>query len=137
MRPADVAGRPYAASRAQGLLNWFDPRGRGLGMWAFVLNRITGIGLVLYLLLHFVMLSDLARGEAAYDAFIALARTRLFLAFDLVLMAGLLIHGLNGIRVALIGLGWATPRLHKPAFVVLMLLAAVALLGAAWRLLLA
>ncbi len=43
MRPDDVPGRPYDAPRARGLLNWFDARGRGLGMWAFALNRVTGI----------------------------------------------------------------------------------------------
>jgi len=25
---------------------WLDPRGRHLGTWAFVLNRLTGLGLV-------------------------------------------------------------------------------------------
>ena len=28
---------------------WLDPRGRHLGTWAFVANRLTGLGLVAYL----------------------------------------------------------------------------------------
>ena len=80
---------------------WIDIRGRRTGMWAFALNRLTGIGLVVYLYLHFVMLSQLLQGPAAWDAFVALARSPLVLVFDVVLFAGLVIHGLNGFRVAL------------------------------------
>ena len=41
---------------------WFDVRRRRLGMWAYALNRITGIGLVVYLYLHLVILSQLLGG---------------------------------------------------------------------------
>ena len=53
---------------------WFDVRRRKLGMWAYALNRITGIGLVVYLYLHLVVLSLLTRGPGAWDAFVSLAR---------------------------------------------------------------
>ena len=135
MTPESTQNKLLVSSRGRGLANWFNPAGRGMGMWAFVLNRITGIGLVVYLALHFIMLAKLAQGPASYDGFIALARSRLFLLFDLVLMAGLLIHGLNGIRVALVGMGLASTRSQKPTFVVFMLLAAVALVLAAVRIL--
>jgi hypothetical protein len=39
--------------------------------------------------------------------------------------------------VALVALRWETPRIHKLAFGLLMLLPSAALLGAAWRLFLA
>src|SRR5438552_1322174 len=39
--------------------HWFDVRHRKLGMWAYALNRISGIGLVVYLYLHLVVLSTL------------------------------------------------------------------------------
>ena len=41
---------------------WFDPRNRQIGTWAFILNRITALGLTLYLLMHLVALSQLAQG---------------------------------------------------------------------------
>ena len=50
------------------LSRWLDPRGRHLGTWAFVANRITGLGLVAYLYLHLVILSTLLRGPEAWDA---------------------------------------------------------------------
>lgn len=86
-------------SKLRRTLLWADVRHRKLGMWAYVLNRITGIGLVVYLYLHLVVLSLLAQGASGWDAFIALAKTPVFLALDAILLVGLLIHGLNGLRV--------------------------------------
>ena len=53
---------------------WFDVRHRGLDAWAFALNRLTGVVLVLYLFVHLVVLSLLARGPDAWDDFLSLVR---------------------------------------------------------------
>lgn len=124
--------KTYRVSLPRSVVNWFDPRGRRMGMWAFVLNRITGIGLVVYLALHLVVLSLLAAGEESWDAFVRLARSPIILIVDVVLIAGLLIHGLNGIRVGLVGLGFGV-RNQKTAFVALMIVALIVLIYAAWR----
>ncbi len=108
---------------------WFDVRRRKLGMWAYALNRITGIGLVVYLYLHLAILSLLLRGPGSWDAFVSLARTPYFLMLDVILLAGALIHGLNGLRVTLTGLGTGV-KAHKALFGVLMLVAIVALFAA-------
>ena len=61
-------GRPGAGpARRRGIVGWFDPRGRRLGGLAFILNRLTGLGLVAYLYLHLVILSMLVRGPDAWD----------------------------------------------------------------------
>ena len=51
---------------------WFIPFGRQTGGWAFILNRITALGLTFYLFLHLVVLGQLAQGPDAYDGFVAL-----------------------------------------------------------------
>ena len=89
---------------------WLDPRGRHLGTWAFVANRLTGLGLVVYLYLHLVILSTLLRGPEAWDGLVELFRRPVFLAFDLLLVAGLAFHGLTGLRVALVGSGLLVDR---------------------------
>jgi succinate dehydrogenase / fumarate reductase cytochrome b subunit len=114
------------APRRRGILGWFDPRHRRLGGWAFALNRLAGLGVLLYLYLHLVILSQLARGPEAWDAFVALATSPPVLAFDVVLLAGLLIHGLNGIRVTLVGLGLVASR-QRALFVALMVIAGIVL----------
>ncbi len=92
--------------RAQG---WIDLRGRREGGFAFLLMRLTGIGLVIYLFLHLYVLRLLAQGPEAWDAFIATAKSPLFLMLDGILILGLLYHGLNGLRVTLLGLGIGVP----------------------------
>ena len=116
--------------RQRGVVGWFDVRGRRLEAWAFALNRITGLGLVLYLVIHLAVLSLLARGETAWNNFVALAKTPFFLFLDVVLIFGLLFHGLNGIRVTLVGMGIGV-RSQKTLFWVLMAIGAVLLVVSA------
>lgn len=108
-------------------LRWFDFRSWRLGMLAYILNRVTALGLVLYLYLHLAVLSLLVGGPASWDPFVQIVRSPFFLMLDVILLAGLLIHGLNGLRVALTGFGWGV-RAQKPLFVALMLFAAIVLL---------
>jgi succinate dehydrogenase / fumarate reductase, cytochrome b subunit len=94
----------------RGLRGWMDPRGRGVQGWAFIANRVTGLMLVGYLYLHLGVLSLLARGPSSWDSFLAVARSPVVLAFDVVLFAAAGWHGLNGIRLALVGTGVAVRR---------------------------
>jgi len=120
----------YQPSKLRRAATWGDVRGRRLGMVAYALNRLTGIGLVVYLYLHLAVLSLLAGGPDAWDSFVQLARSPAFLALDVILIAGWLIHGLNGIRVTLIGLGIGT-RSQKAMFAGLMTIAVVGLVAMA------
>jgi succinate dehydrogenase/fumarate reductase cytochrome b subunit len=67
---------------------------------------------VLYLFLHLVILSQLAMGAAQWDSFVATAKSPAFLLLDVILIIGILAHGLNGIRLSLIGFGIGVPS-HK------------------------
>ena len=119
-------------AKAKRAARWFDIRRRKSGMWAYALNRITGIGLVVYLYLHLGVLSMLLRGQSAWDSFVALARSPFYLALDVILLAGILIHGLNGLRLALTGFGFGVGA-QKTLFVILMVTGAIILLVAALK----
>lgn len=131
-RSAVERGAEGASTRRRGVIGWVDPRGRRLGGWAFILNRLTGLGILLYLSFHLVVLSLLARGPSAWDGFVSVAMSPVFLFFDVVLIFGLLAHGLNGIRVTLVGFGLVVDR-QKAMFAALMVLGAIALIIAAIR----
>jgi succinate dehydrogenase / fumarate reductase cytochrome b subunit len=103
---------------------WFDPRNRTLGSWAFILNRITALGLSLYLVMHLFMLSKLAAGPEDYNAFIELAKTPVIKIGEALVIAAGLIHGLNGIRITLTSFGIGV-KYQKQMFFGLMALAAV------------
>ncbi len=113
--------------KASNFYQWFDFRHASLGTFAFIMNRVAGIGLVVYLFLHLVVLSQLARGAGAYDQFIALVKNPLFVAGEYLVVAAVLLHGLNGIRVALTSLGIAVPS-QKRLFLGLMAIAVVGLI---------
>jgi succinate dehydrogenase / fumarate reductase cytochrome b subunit len=117
--------RPVRPSRLRRIGRWFDVRHRGPDAWAFALNRLTGIVLVLYLFVHLVVLSLLARGPDAWDDFLSLVRSPLALGLEALLVALLLFHGLNGLRVILVELGIGA-RARKTLFGVLMVVAAIA-----------
>ena len=103
VQPKPVKRRP---------MEWFNLKGKRVGFWAYVVMRLSAIGLVLYLFLHLVILSQLAAGPAQWDGFVALAKSPAFLLLDIVLIIGILAHGLNGVRLALIGFGIGVPS-HK------------------------
>jgi succinate dehydrogenase / fumarate reductase cytochrome b subunit len=105
-------------------LRWFNPSGRTINTIVFILNRITGLGLVLYLVLHLIMLGQLAQGPEAYDGFLAIVHSPLFLIGEVLVVAAVFIHGLNGIRIALISFGVGT-RSQRTFMISLLLIAIV------------
>ncbi|MBX7251167.1 MAG: hypothetical protein K1X50_04225 [Candidatus Promineofilum sp.] len=120
IQPTTDPVRPKAPLRS-----WFDVRGRSLSTLAFALNRLTAIGLTIYLFLHLAVLSLLLRGPEGWDQFVALAKNPAFLLLDVVLLFGVVYHMANGIRVALVGMGVAHTR-QKSLFYVLVGIALVA-----------
>jgi succinate dehydrogenase / fumarate reductase cytochrome b subunit len=96
--------------RRRGVFGWLDVRGRRLGGWAFILNRVTGLGVLFYLYLHLIVLSQLAAGPSSWNALLNWFLNPIFLVLDVVLLAGLLIHGLNGIRLTLVEFGLVVSR---------------------------
>ena len=89
---------------------WIEPRGRGLGGRALALHRVTGLVIVVYLYLHLGVLSMLLIGRSAWSGFLSVVTAKSFLALEVVLIAAVLYHGLNGIRVAIVGSGIAVGR---------------------------
>ena len=126
---------PRAATRSFRLLAyWLEPRWRDAGWWAFALNRLTGHVLVLYLVLHLVVLSQLVDGPAGWDRLLVLFGSRPFLVGDVLLIAAVVFHGLNGLRVAALSFGIGTR--HTTATVLAVLVATTVLTGlAGWAIL--
>ena len=111
---------------------WLNFPRRGVGMWAFAMNRLSALGLAVYLFLHLFMLRQLAEGPSAYDRFISLARSPLFTLSEWVVVVGGLYHGLNGVRVILTSLGVAVPY-QRQMFWILFGIAALGSLAFAIR----
>lgn len=129
-----------AEARAPGLRRratyWLVPRWRDPGWWAFALNRFTGLILVLYLLAHFAVLSLLLQGESGWNRLLELFGSTPFLVGDVLLIAAVIFHGLNGLRVIALTLGLGTRR-HALGVAVVIGLSAALVAVAGWAILFA
>ena len=78
-----------------------------VGMWAWMLHRLTGLGLVLYLVIHVWGLKAITDADA-YNALIASYHGPLFKIAEFGLLVAVVYHALNGVRIVLIDfMGWS------------------------------
>lgn len=73
-----------------------------VGMWSWVLHRITGLAIFFFLLVHVLDTSLVRLSPEAYDAVIATYKTPIIGLAELGLVAAILFHALNGVRIILI-----------------------------------
>jgi len=78
---------------------------RHSGSWAYLLHRITGIGLTVYLFVHIWALTSLADGRAAFQKEMELFTTFPFKVAEWLLGLLVMFHAFNGIRIAIVDFG--------------------------------
>ena len=71
-------------------------------MWSWLLHRVTGVGIFLFLLVHILDTSFLLLGPELYNRVMQLYRHPLFLVGEVVLLAMVLYHALNGVRIIIV-----------------------------------
>ena len=71
------------------------------GQWAFYLHRISGIGILVFLVLHVLNIASAMWGPEVSNAFMKFYHQPVFQLGLLVLIAGVLYHGFNGLRIIL------------------------------------
>ena len=76
-------------------------RGRS-GQWAFVLHRVTGFLVFIFLLLHIVDVSLINSSARLYNEVHELYGNILLRVFECGLFLALLYHSLNGLRIVII-----------------------------------
>jgi succinate dehydrogenase / fumarate reductase, cytochrome b subunit len=100
---------------------------KGTGMWAWILFRISGLVLACYLFVHLWVISQgRIGGPDSLNGLFEFFDRPLLVFLDLMLVAAVLYHALNGVRVILMDLGVGIRR-HKVVFWVCMLVAALSL----------
>jgi fumarate reductase subunit D len=85
-----------------------DWRNRGHpAYWAFLVHRLSGLALALFLPLHFLALAQAIRGAAALDAFLAWTRAPWVVASEIALVFALALHLAGGLRLLFVEfVGW-------------------------------
>jgi len=98
--------------------------GRGLGMWAFWLHRLSGLAIAFYLLMHVLVISTVVGGTGNFNEAMKFLKAPLFVLLEMGLVAIILVHGLNGLRIVLFDLGYGVKK-QKQIFVACMVIAII------------
>ena len=76
----------------------------GLGQLSFLLHRLTGLGILLFLVIHVVDTSTVFFFPALYPDAIAIYRSVPFMISEILLVFSVIYHGVNGARIAIFDL---------------------------------
>lgn len=76
--------------------------------WAFLMHRLSGLGLAAFLPLHFWALGQALHGAAALDGFLRFADQSIFKFAEWGLVVLLALHLMGGVRLLLIEFGSAS-----------------------------
>ena len=87
-------------------------RGHG-GMWSWVGHRVTGVVIFFYLLVHVLDTSMVRVSPEAYDVVIGAYKTWYFALGEAGLVAAILFHALNGLRIIAVDFWQEGPRLQR------------------------
>ena len=108
-----------------GSYRWFT------GSLAYVLHRVTGLGLLVFIFFHIISITKANHTPEAYDLMIARMQSPDFKLGELFLFAALLFHGLNGMRILKVDFSATRTTTHKKLFWGLSVLVTVLLVAGA------
>lgn len=90
-------------------------RGRE-GQWSWVLHRVTGVGLILFLFAHIVDTAVVGWGPDAYNRVVAVYHNPFVQLLELALVAMVIYHALNGVRIMIVDFWPKAAEYHVPLF---------------------
>ncbi len=85
------------------------------GYVAWLLNRITGVLVTFYLVMHIWVMHHLAHGPESYKKVMDVLGSKIFVFFEICLIGVVLYHMMNGLRIVLIDFGKAVWN-QKPLY---------------------
>lgn len=103
----------------------------GIGMWSWILHRVTGVGIALFLLIHILDTVVLGWNAEFYNDVMKLYTHPLFRLGEIVLVGMVIFHALNGIRIILVNLWSKGSDYQKQLFYIELVLFAIVFVPAA------
>jgi succinate dehydrogenase / fumarate reductase, cytochrome b subunit len=84
------------------------------GQWSWIFHRITGVGVILFLFVHVVDTSLVGWGPEAYNRVTEAYHNPIVRLLELGLVAAVLYHALNGLKITMIDFFPALARHIRP-----------------------
>ena len=107
----------------------------GIGQWAWAVNRVAGLGILLFLALHIVDIFVAGFGPSLFDELLFLYKGPVVRILDIFLVFGLLYHGINGLRLTLMDFKPTMAKQHIQLFYIQIVIFLVAFIPASLYLL--
>lgn len=92
------------------------------GQWSWLLHRVTGLGVLLFLLIHIVDITLIGFGRTVYNDSIAVFSAWPVRLLSLALIGSVMYHSFNGVRIILIDFWPAAYRYQRAMFYLVLLL---------------
>jgi succinate dehydrogenase / fumarate reductase cytochrome b subunit len=86
------------------------------GAWAWLLHRLTGVAVLVFLLAHIVDTALIGFGPEVYEHALELYRLPLFKVGEIGLVFAVIYHSVNGVRVIIIDFWEPGTKYHKQLF---------------------
>jgi succinate dehydrogenase / fumarate reductase cytochrome b subunit len=99
-----------------GIVGWVGGGRWGFERYLYALHRLTGLGLVAYFVMHIFVTSARALGPASWEQAMSVVSGPLFAVGEYLVFAAFAFHAVNGIRLAIIELGFAVGRPIEPVY---------------------
>jgi succinate dehydrogenase / fumarate reductase cytochrome b subunit len=71
-------------------------------MWAWILHRVGGLGIMFFLIWHILDIFLMALGQEEFDRFLILYKAAPFRVMETFLIFGVIFHAFNGARIILL-----------------------------------
>jgi succinate dehydrogenase / fumarate reductase cytochrome b subunit len=98
-----------------GIWGWLGGGRWGIERYAYILHRITGLGILFYFLLHIVVTSLRAKGIYLWAGH-GFLHQPIFELGEFLVFAAFAYHACNGIRLVLVELGFAVGKPIEPVY---------------------
>jgi len=129
-----------------GIWGWLGGGRWGIERYAYILHRLTGLGILSYFLMHVVVTSLRAKGIYLWAGEDALLEKPIFRIGEFLVFAAFAYHAFNGVRLVLVELGFAVGKpiepiypyktslgVQRPLLIAMMVLALVFLIAGGWN----
>ena len=113
---------------------WLSYRG-GLGMAMWALHRITGVGILLFLVLHIVDIFLLVFGPELFNELLVIYHAPWARVMEVFLLFAVLFHALNGLRIAIQDFWPGAWLIEKKLVVTELVILAIIFVPSAWLML--
>ena len=110
------SNKPTAYNNRLGIKGWVYAGRYSFERYLYLGHRLSGLGLIAYMVLHIVETANRIRGEQAWAGLMALFASPPFKVIEYLLFLAAVFHAMNGVRLILIELGFFLGKPQEPVY---------------------